>query len=64
MNPTDPPPPEGATILIAEDSVTQCVLLQHVLEKHGFRVVAAANGRLALDALAGCQPMLVIMLQP
>ena len=51
---------DAPEILIAEDSATQSFLLQHVLEKNGFRVTAAANGRLALDALAHCHPILVI----
>ena len=51
---------DAPEILIAEDSATQSFLLQHVLEENGYRVVAAANGRLALEALAGCHPVLVI----
>ena len=51
---------DAPEILIAEDSATQSILLQHVLEENGYRVIAAANGRLALDALAGCHPVLVI----
>ena len=60
MTETAAPSPQDAHILIAEDSVTQSVLLQHVLEKNGFRVTAAVNGRLALEALAHCQPTLII----
>lgn len=51
---------EAPEILIAEDSPTQSFLLQHVLQTNGYRVTAAANGRLALDALADCRPILVI----
>ncbi len=47
-------------ILIAEDSPTQSLLLQGTLEKHGFSVVAARNGRAALDALSGIRPTLII----
>jgi len=47
-------------ILIAEDSATQSLLLQSLLEGQGFRVTAARNGRLAWEALAGFHPALVI----
>ncbi len=60
MNETAASSQRDTQILIAEDSPTQSVLLQHVLEKNGFRVTAAANGRLALEALAHCQPTLII----
>ncbi len=40
-------------ILIAEDSATQAQRLQHILEQQGYRVIAAANGRLALEAALG-----------
>ena len=48
------------SILIAEDSPTQALRLQNTLEKHGFSVTAALNGRLALEALARSRPALVI----
>jgi signal transduction histidine kinase len=48
------------TILIVEDSPTQAEELQYLLEKHGFRVVAARNGREALVSLEKCRPMTVI----
>ncbi len=47
-------------ILIVEDSATQAMMLQNMLEKHGFRVSAADNGRTALEALASRKPILVI----
>ncbi|MHB1188351.1 EAL domain-containing protein [Thiobacillus sp.] len=47
-------------ILIAEDSPTQAEQLQNLLEGHGYRVVAAANGRQALEALRRHKPSLVI----
>jgi signal transduction histidine kinase len=49
-----------ATVLIAEDSLTQALRLQNTLERHGFTVTAARNGRLALDALGTFRPALVI----
>lgn len=47
-------------ILIAEDSPTQAEQLQYLLEGHGYKVVAAANGRKALEALRRRRPALVI----
>lgn len=47
-------------ILIAEDSATQALLLENILEKHGFKVRAAVNGRLAFDSLAEDLPTMVV----
>jgi signal transduction histidine kinase len=47
-------------ILIAEDSATQAQRLQHILEQHGYRVTATANGRLALEAAQRSKPALII----
>jgi len=47
-------------ILIAEDSPTQAQRLQHILEKQGYRVTHAANGRLALAAALRSKPTLII----
>ncbi|WP_413439411.1 EAL domain-containing protein [Sulfuriferula sp. GW1] len=47
-------------ILIAEDSPTQAEQLQYLLEGHGYRVVAAANGRMAIESLRRRRPSLVI----
>jgi diguanylate cyclase (GGDEF)-like protein/PAS domain S-box-containing protein len=47
-------------ILIAEDSPTQAEQLRHLLESNGYHVTSAANGRLALAALAKRKPQLVI----
>ena len=47
---TNTMPDTARQILIAEDSATQAQRLQHILEQHGYRVTAAANGRLALEA--------------
>ena len=49
-----------ASILIAEDSLTQSLRLQNTLEKNGFTVTAAPDGRAALDILATLRPTLVI----
>lgn len=47
-------------ILIAEDSATQREQLKHLLEEHGYSVMAANNGREALALLAQRKPTLVI----
>jgi signal transduction histidine kinase len=47
-------------ILIAEDSRTQALRLQRILEQHGYHVTHAANGRLALEAAQLKKPTLVI----
>lgn len=53
--------PDNLTvILIAEDSPTQSENLRYFLERHGYRVVSARNGREALDLMARHKPQLVI----
>src|ERR1700742_3982258 len=47
-------------ILIAEDSPTQAQRLRYLLERQGYRVTSAANGRLALDAVLQRKPGLII----
>ncbi len=47
-------------ILIVEDSLTQAMLLQHLLEESGYRVSRAASGIEAIDVLKGETPVLVI----
>src|SRR5882757_10208168 len=53
-------PDTALQILIAEDSATQAQRLQYILERHGYRVTAAANGRLALEAAQRSRPALII----
>jgi len=47
-------------ILIVEDSPTQAEKLQYILEKKGFRVLSAPNGKKALELLSDSQPDIVI----
>jgi DNA-binding response OmpR family regulator len=47
-------------VVIAEDSATQAQQLQYILEKQGYRVTAAPNGRLALEAARRDKPALII----
>jgi two-component system, cell cycle response regulator len=50
----------GVEIVIAEDSLTQAERLRYYLEKHGFVVRAAGNGREALEMVAERRPALVV----
>ena len=54
------PSKNDAEILIIDDSPTQTAQLQYLLEKHGFAVTAASDGRQALAWIAGNKPALVI----
>src|SRR5271170_1296138 len=49
-----------ATILSAEDSPTQAEKLKHILETQDYRVMAAVNGRQALEMIRQDKPTLVI----
>ncbi|GBG13060.1 diguanylate cyclase [Novimethylophilus kurashikiensis] len=57
QNTNNNPPTE---ILLAEDSPTQAQKLRYLLEQNGYHVTAAANGKLALEALARGTPQLII----
>ena len=53
--------PDGdVEILIAEDSLTQAQRLRHILERQGFQVAHATNGREALEAARTRKPALII----
>jgi two-component system sensor histidine kinase/response regulator len=47
-------------VLIVEDSPTQAEELQYILEKRGYQVLAAPNGKKALELLSGAGPDIVI----
>ena len=53
-------PNDFRMILIAEDSPTQAENLRYFLEQHGYQVVAAKNGREALEMMARHKPNLLI----
>ncbi len=53
-------PAGEVTALIVEDSLTQALKLQHLLEQHGMKVITASNGAEALAKLAASIPTLVI----
>jgi len=52
--------PAAPEILIVEDSPTQTLMLVHLLEKHGYAVSAASNGREGLDRARRQPPALLI----
>lgn len=47
-------------VLVAEDSPTQALQLQHILEGEGYQVTMTANGRLALEAAEHLMPTLIM----
>ncbi len=47
-------------VVIAEDSLTQARRLQYILEQQGYRVVAAVNGRAALECARRERPAVII----
>ena len=47
-------------ILVVEDSPTQAIRLQHILETRGFEVAVSHNGRAALQYLKGNRPTIII----
>jgi two-component system NtrC family sensor kinase len=52
---------EDRLILIVEDSVTQAIRLQFVLEQEGFGTVVAGSGEAALDEINRQRPALIIV---
>lgn len=53
--------PDGAgVVLIVEDSVTQAMKLQHLLERHGYEVFSARDGVEALAKLEARRPTMII----
>jgi diguanylate cyclase (GGDEF)-like protein/PAS domain S-box-containing protein len=54
------PLPQDTLILIVEDSLTQAVQLQFLLEKNGFKVTCAHNGRQGLQNARKEKPAVII----
>ncbi len=50
----------GARILIVEDSLTQAMLIKHLLENKGYEVTTAVSGTEALEVLESLFPDLII----
>jgi len=53
--------PHGARILLAEDNGVNRIFIVRLLEKHGYSVATAVDGRDALEAFAKCHFDLVLM---
>jgi two-component system cell cycle response regulator DivK len=51
----------GPLILLVEDHPDNRVLARKLLERAGFRVVEAVDGRQALEQAAACRPDLVLL---
>ena len=47
-------------VLIAEDSMTQAMQLQHILEKNGYDATVVSNGSEALRSIKKSKPLIVI----
>jgi CheY-like chemotaxis protein len=47
-------------ILIAEDSMTQAMQLQHILEENGYDATIVSNGSEALRSIKESKPLIVI----
>ncbi|MEA3187174.1 MAG: phosphoserine phosphatase RsbU/P [Chthoniobacter sp.] len=54
------PSTRGVEILIVEDSLTQAMKLEHILQRHAHHVTLARNGEEALNAVQQSRPRLVI----
>ena len=55
------PPLESLTILIAEDSAADRMLLSSIVRRQGHEVLTAANGAEAVEAFRQQRPQLVLM---
>jgi CheY-like chemotaxis protein len=52
---------EGPTILVVDDEPYMIRLLQHHIQRAGYRMVKATNGREALERIREDKPSLVLM---
>jgi DNA-binding response OmpR family regulator len=59
------PPPRGGvshrTIIVVDDDIDICSLIEDALVSHGYRVVTVPNGLELLTALAGKKPDLILL---
>ena len=53
--------PQPGPVLVVEDDPETREILRRLLEKEGCQVIAAENGRVALERLAESQPMLILL---
>jgi DNA-binding response OmpR family regulator len=59
-----PPPRDGVfhrTIVVVDDDIDICSLIEDALVSHGYRVVTVPNGLELLTALAGKKPDLILL---
>jgi CheY-like chemotaxis protein len=56
-------PMDGSSyqIMVVEDDIDTREMLQRTLEKEGWQVVTAENGRVALDTMTASQPHLILL---
>lgn len=60
MNSMKPTTKSPAHILAVEDNDVQAMMLRYLLEKEGYKVTLAKNGKIALDLAVQTQPALII----
>jgi CheY-like chemotaxis protein len=49
------------SVLVVEDDTAMCQMLRRTLEKEGWAVTEAANGRVALECIAENRPELILL---
>ena len=59
--PSETPPPDGATILVVEDDLPLARLMEALLESAGYHVVSVGDGEAALSSLRADRPALVLL---
>ena len=52
---------DGRTVMVVEDYDDTRAMLRRIIERKGFRVVEAVNGREAVERAAGERPDLILM---
>jgi two-component system, sensor histidine kinase and response regulator len=52
--------PDGRHILLVEDTITQSLIMQHLLESHQFKVSTARDANKALEFLLSQRPDLIL----
>ncbi|WP_044253049.1 response regulator [Rhodopirellula sp. SWK7] len=52
--------PEPTLVLAVDDSITQVTGMQIMLQQHGYEVMTASNGRLALESIRERRPAIVV----
>lgn len=60
MNSNNRKLPKNVEILIVEDSPTQAEKLRHLIQRKGYQVQVALNGKIALDSIREHKPSLIL----